>query len=556
MALNPGKDEILFVPLGGAGEIGMNLNVYGHDGKWLIVDCGVTFGDPSLPGVDVMMADPTFVAERRRDLVGMVITHAHEDHVGAVAHLWPRLQCPVYATRFTLAVLRNKLEEVGLGGEVPLHEIPISGSVSLKPFDIELVTMTHSIPEPNGVILRTGAGTVYHTADWKLDPDPLVGPGVDEDRLQALGEEGVLAMVGDSTNATVEGHSRSEGEARASLMELVGTLDNRVVVACFASNVARVQTLAEVAHEHGRAVGLVGRSLRRMTEAARSVGYLKDLPPFLQEDEAMLVPRDSVMLICTGSQGEPRAALPRIAREDHPKVSLEGGDTVIFSSRVIPGNEVLIGRLQNQLVGMGVDVITQDDHFVHVSGHPAREELRKMYGWVRPRIAVPVHGEPHHLDAHADLALSCGADHAPVVYNGDVLRLHPDGPEIAGQVQFGRLALDGNDLIRVDDANLRERAHMLWNGSAVLSVVLDARGRLAAEPQLSAPGILGENDDDYDLMDDVLDDVMDALDEVPLRKRDDEDALIERLRRAVRRSFRARRGKSPSTNVHLLRIGD
>ncbi len=552
----PGNDEILFVPLGGTGEIGMNLNCYGHDGKWLIVDCGVTFGDPLYPGVDVMMADPAFIEAQRDNLVGLLVTHAHEDHVGAVAHLWPRLKCPVYATRFTLAVLNRKLEEVGLAGKVPVHEIPLGGTVDLSPFELDLVTMTHSIPEPNAVVLRTPAGTVFHTADWKLDPDPLIGEATDEAVLRAVGEAGVLAMVGDSTNATVDGHSRSEGEARESLMEFVGTLENRVAVACFASNVARVHTLAEVAHAHGRAVGLVGRSLWRMTEAARATGYLSDLPPFVREDEAMQIPRDSVLLICTGSQGEPRAALSRIAREDHPSITLEDGDNVIFSSRVIPGNEVPIGRLQSQLTGMGLNVVTEKDHFVHVSGHPARDELRKMYEWIRPRIAVPVHGEAPHLNAHAAIARESGTPHAPVIENGDVLRLHPDGPEIVGQVQTGRLALDGTELIRVDDASLRQRNQMLWNGSAVLTVVLDRKGRVAAEPQLSAPGLLGDSDDDYDLMDDVLDDVLDSLTHVDLKARADEDALIERLRRAVRKSFRSRRGKSPTTDVHLVRLED
>lgn len=554
MSLVPGSDEVLFVPLGGTGEIGMNLNVYGHDGKWLIVDCGVTFGDPSIPGVDVMMADPTFITDRRKDLVGIFITHAHEDHVGAVAHLWPRLKCPVYVTSFTAKILKRKLEEAGIAGKVPVNEIPSSGQVQLGPFDLSLVSVTHSIPEPNSLILRTKAGTIFHTGDWKLDPKPMVGEATDEAALIALGEEGVLAMVCDSTNAVVEGHSGSEFDVHESLMELVGTFEQRAVFACFASNVARVQTLSEVAHAHGRAVGLVGRSLWTMTEAARASGYLQDLPPFLREEEAMQMPRDKVMLICTGSQGEARAALPRIARGDHQNVSLDKGDTVIFSSRIIPGNELPIGRLQSQLTSMGVNVLTERDHFIHVSGHPAKDELRQMYAWIKPKIAVPVHGEAPHLDAHAEVAQACGVPHVPVIYNGDVLRLHADGAEICGQVQTGRLAVDGTDLVRVDDPSLRERAHMLWNGSAVLTVVLDRNGKVVAEPQLSAPGLLGDNDDDYDLMDDVLDDVVDALSKVKGKKRDDDDGMIDRLRRVVRKSFRTRRGKSPTTEVHLVRI--
>ncbi|MGB0572010.1 MAG: ribonuclease J [Alphaproteobacteria bacterium] len=552
----PGSDEVLFVPLGGTGEIGMNLNLYGHDGAWMIVDCGVTFGDPLYPGVDVMTADPAFIEDQRDKLAGLLVTHAHEDHVGAVAHLWPRLKCPVYATPFTLAVLRRKLEEAGLAGKVPLHEIPLGGNVSIGPFDLTLVTMTHSIPEPNGLIIKSSVGTILHTGDWKLDPDPLVGDTTDEAVLRAVGDAGVLATIGDSTNATVEGKAGSEAEVRESLQELVGNFTDRVAFACFASNIARVQTVAEVAHAHGRVVGLVGRSLWRMTEAARATGYLRDLPPFVREDEAMLLPRDKVALICTGSQGEPRAALSRIARDDHQNITLDSGDTVIFSSRIIPGNEVPIGRLQNQLTAMGVEVITEKDHFVHVSGHPARDDLRQMYQWIRPSIAVPVHGEAHHLRAHAELARECQVPHVQVIENGDVLRLHPDGPEIAGQVQSGRLAVDGRDLIRLDDSNLRERNHMLWNGAATLTIVVDRNGRVVSEPQLSAQGVLGDTDEDFDLMDDVIDDVLDALSSAKANARRDDEALSEHLRRAVRKSFRARRGKNPSTEVHLVRLDD
>jgi ribonuclease J len=556
MSLVPGPDEVLFVPLGGTGEIGMNLNVYGHEGKWLIIDCGVTFGDPSLPGVDVMMADPTFIEERRRDLVGILITHAHEDHVGAVAHLWPRLRCPVYATAFTAKILRRKLEEAGIASKVKVHEVPLSGNIQLNPFDLTLVSMTHSIPEPTGVIMRTGAGTIYHTGDWKLDDGPMVGGSSDTDALRAVGEAGVLAMIGDSTNAMVDGHSGSEADVHASLMDFVGTMKNRVVFACFASNVARVQTLAEVAHAHGRAVGLVGRSLWTMTEAARETGYLQDLPPFLREEEAMQLPRGTVLMICTGSQGEPRAALPRIARGDHPHVSFDSGDSVVFSSRIIPGNERPIGQMQSMLTSQGINVITERDHFVHVSGHPASDELRQMYEWIKPKIAVPVHGESPHLRAHADIARECGVEHTPMISNGDVLRLSQDGAEICGQVQTGRLAVDGNDLIPITDPSLRERAHMLWNGSAVLTIVMDKKNHLVAEPQLSAPGLLGDNDGDYDLMDDVLDDVIDALSKIKGKKRNNDDATVEQLRRAVRKSFRMRRGKSPTTDVHLVRLED
>src|SRR3954447_22484062 len=369
-------DALYFLPLGGSGEIGMNLNLYGHDGKWLIVDCGVTFGEEEhQPGVDVIMADPAFMVERRDRLLGIFATHGHEDHIGAIPYLWPQLQCPVWATPFTASLLRAKLIEAGLAERVPINIVPMSGRFDIGPFDLELITLTHSIPEPNAVVVRTRVGTVLHTGDWKLDPDPLIGSPTDEDRLRQVGDEGVLAIVCDSTNALRPGSSRSEGELRQSLTELIGRYDGRVAVACFASNVARLTTIAEAARAHDRDVALIGRSLWRMEKAARENGYLDHVPRFLTEDEAGYLPRDKTCLICTGSQGEPRAALARIAREDHPNIVLEEGDVVIFSSRIIPGNEKAIGRLQNALVRLGVEVVTDSDHFVHVSGHPARDEL-------------------------------------------------------------------------------------------------------------------------------------------------------------------------------------
>ncbi|MCZ6454247.1 MAG: ribonuclease J [Alphaproteobacteria bacterium] len=550
----PGKDELLFLPLGGTGEIGMNLNLYGHAGKWLMIDCGVTFGDDNAPGVEVIMPDPDFIERRRDSLVALLLTHAHEDHLGAVPYLWKRLRCPVYATPFTATVLRKKLEEAGLLGEVPLTVIGMSERFEIAPFDLQLITLTHSIPEPNAVVLRTPLGTVLHTGDWKLDPDPLIGDTTDEAALKQLGEDGVLAMIGDSTNALVEGASGSEAEVRDSLLALVGEFKTRVTVACFASNIARVQTIAEVAAAHGRSVVLAGRSLWRITEAARATGYLADIAPFVPEKEAAALPRDKILLISTGSQGEPRAALPRIARDDHPHIKLVENDVVIFSSRIIPGNEVSIGRLQNQLASMGVKVITERDHFVHVSGHPARDELIHMYQWVQPSIAVPVHGEARHLYGHAELARACQVPFTPIIANGDVLRLSPDGPEIVAQVHTGRLAVDGTELIAIEDETLRSRNRMLRNGFAILTLAVDQSGRVLDEPQLSAPGILGDSDSDFDLADDIIDDVLEMISGLPPAQRRDDEALSEQARRVVRRGFRDRRGKNPPTEVHLVRL--
>src|SRR6201984_2536136 len=356
-------NALFFVSLGGAGEIGMNLNLYSYAGDWLILDCGVTFGDDSQPGLEVVMPDPGFIVERRDRLLGIVATHAHEDHIGAIPYLWKQLRCPGWATPFTASLLRAKLVEVGMSDKVRINVVPMSGRFTIGPFDLELITLTHSIPEPNAVALRTPVGTVLHTGDWKFDPDPLIGPIADETALRKLGDEGVLALIGDSTNALRPGTSGSEADLRRSLIDLIGRYDARVAVACFASNVARLETIARAATAHGREGALVGRSLWRIDKAARENGYLADLPRFLTEDEASYIPRDKILLICTGSQGEPRAALARIAREDHPNVTLETGDVVIFSSRIIPGNEKAINRLQNALVRLGVEIVTEEDHF-------------------------------------------------------------------------------------------------------------------------------------------------------------------------------------------------
>ncbi|MDZ4736366.1 MAG: ribonuclease J [Rhodospirillaceae bacterium] len=549
----PGKDELLFLPLGGAGEIGMNLNLYGHDGRWLAIDCGVTFGDDTTPGIDVMMPDPAFIAERRESLVGLVLTHAHEDHLGAVPYLWPRLKCTVYATPFAANVLRRKLKETPLHGKVPIVELPMSGHVSLPPFDLELVTLTHSIPEPNAVVIRTKLGTVLHTGDWKLDPEPLVGPLTDEAALRKLGDEGVLAMVCDSTNALVPGASGSEAEVREGLMKLVAGRTGRVAVACFASNIARLETASVVAAAHNRNAGLVGRSLYKMEEAARETGYLKNLPPFVDEHDLDFLPRDSVLMLCTGSQGEPRSALARIARGQHPHARLEPGDTVIFSSRVIPGNERSIGRLQDDLAKLGVDVITTRDAFVHVSGHPARDELATMYQWVRPKIAVPVHGEHRHMRAHAALAEECQVPQAAVVENGQILRLAPGPAEIIAEVPSGRLVLDGTSLVPLSGELMRARSRLATSGAVIATLVVDRAGKLMTNPQISAHGLVDPGGDNQ-LQERVTEAIREAIEDMDSAGRSNDDALAEAVRRGVRRAVNAAHGKKPMTDIHVVRV--
>ncbi len=546
-------DALYFLPLGGSGEIGMNLNLYGYRGQWLIVDCGVTFGEEEhQPGVDVIMADPAFIVERRDRLLGIVATHAHEDHIGAIPYLWPQLQCPVWATPFTASVLRAKLVEARLAGQVTINTVPMSGRFTIGPFDLELITLTHSIPEPNAVVIRTSAGTVLHTGDWKLDPEPLIGEATDEARLREVGDEGVLAIVCDSTNALKPGHSGSEGDLRHSLTELIGHYDGRVAVACFASNVARLSTIAHAARAHDRDVALVGRSLWRMDKAARENGYLADVPRFLTEDEAGYIPREKILLICTGSQGEPRAALARIAREDHPNVVIEEGDVVIFSSRIIPGNEKAIGRLHNALIRLGIDIVTDDeDHFVHVSGHPYQDELVRMYQMIRPQVAIPVHGEARHLLAHADLARQCQVPEALVIENGAMVRLDSAGATIVEEFAVGRIGSDGKSLLPIGGAVLQQRRRIGSDGSVVATLVVDRRGALAAPPQVSLLGLAEANAEPAAALCDALADAMESL---PVKLRQDDNQLREAARRVLRRALNERFGKRPLIEIQLVRL--
>ncbi len=545
----PGGD-LAFIPLGGTGEIGMNLNVYRCDGALLAVDCGIGFGGPEAPEVETMVPDPAWLVERRERLVGLVITHAHEDHLGAVVHLWPFLRCPVYAGPFASAVLRRKLAEAGLHGEVRLSTLPLGGRFSLPPFDLQFLDVAHSVPEAQALAIRTRHGLVLHTGDWKLDPDPLIGPRTDEAAFARLGEEGVLAMVCDSTNALVEGHSGSEGEVRRNLAAIIRGLKGRVAVTCFATNIARIESIARAATAAGRQVALFGRSLRNAEAAARECGYLRDVPPFVPEEEAGYLPDDSLLLICTGSQGEPRSALAKIAADTHPAIALGEGDTVIFSSRMIPGNERAILRLQDDLARRGCRVMTADDHMVHVSGHPARDEMKRLYGLVRPRYAIPVHGEWRHLSEHAALARSCGADPL-LVEDGDVVRLAPGRPEVVAGVPTGRLAVDNGRLLPLSGGVLAARKRMLFNGLVVASLAVDREGRVLGEPKVSAPGLFeGEDVEPRQLAAEVAR----VIGELPSAQRREDEALREAARSVLRRAVGRRLRKRPNVEVHLLRV--
>ena len=476
------SDELVFAPLGGVGEIGMNLAIYGfgeeHRRQWIAVDFGVAFADDALPGVDLILPDISYLVEQRRNILGLVLTHAHEDHFGAVIDLWPRLKIPIYATPFTAALLQAKCESEPGAPEIPVNIVPLGGRFTLGPFDIELVSMAHSIPESNGLIIRTPLGPVLHTGDWKIDPTPVIGPPTDEAKLRALGDEGCLALIGDSTNAVREGRSPSETDVAKCLAELIRTAPARVAVTTFASNVARLRVVAEAAAACDREVVLVGRAMERISQVARETGYLDGIRDFRSVDIYGHLPPDKVLALCTGSQGEPRAALSRIAQDDHPEVAFSRGDRVILSSRAIPGNEKAVMRVINGLVSQGIEVITDRTHLVHVSGHPRMDELRDMIGWVRPQILLPVHGEPLHMAEHAALARRAGVGQVVQCRDGELLRLAPGGPRKIDEVPAGRLYKDGSLLVRADERTVADRRRLGFAGVVSIALALSDRGEL------------------------------------------------------------------------------
>ncbi len=555
------NDELVFLPLGGSGEIGMNLNAYGFgppdNRKWIVVDIGVTFGrEDMMPGVEIILPDPTFLEEERDNILGIVLTHAHEDHIGALPWLWPRLKAPLYATPFTAALIREKLKERNLLTQVKLTEIPLKGNLTLGPFEIDFVTLTHSIPEPNGLAIRTPLGLVWHTGDWKIDPDPLIGETTDEAKLRAMADEGILAMVCDSTNVFVEGTSGSEADVRDNLTEVIRACKGKVAVTAFASNVARVETVIKAAHACGRTVCLVGRSMHRIVGAAKSVGLLRDAPELIDEDEAGALPPENVLFLCTGSQGEARAALSRIARGDHRNVSLRQGDTVIFSSRMIPGNEVAIHMLYGQFADRGVDVITSDDAHVHVSGHPARDELKQMYQWARPRIAVPVHGERRHLLEHVKLAQSLQVPEAIAPRNGDMIRLAPGPAVIIDEVPAGRLYVDGNSILEADDDALRDRRRLAADGAVSVALAIGAKKHnIAAGPNVTVRGLSMADEEDMEIALEELEEAAEAaFTRLNHSDRAEDEAVQTALVRAVRKAAERLWSKRPLVDVTVLRV--
>lgn len=551
---HPHRDNFVMVPLGGCGEIGMNLTLYGADGRWLMVDCGMTFADETVPGIDLLVPDPSFIEAAAEDLEALVITHAHEDHLGAVHHLWSRFRCPVYATPFAAELLRQKFEEAGIEDEVELHVVRDEGPLRFGPFTVTLIGLTHSTLEMQALAIETRHGTALHTGDWKLDPDPLLGPASNEPALKAWGDKGVTALVCDSTNVFNPGTSGSEAEVRRSLIELVKGRKGRVVVTTFASNIARLESIAMAAKAAGRHFALVGRSLWKFYEAAKQVGYLADMPEPLDDRDAAVLPRDKVLLLCTGCQGEPRGAMARIAADDHPQIALAKGDTVIFSSKIIPGNERTLYRLHNQLALAGIDVITEKDHFVHVSGHPARDELKRMYELVRPAMLVPVHGEGRHLIEQAEYAVKqCGLPASQVVMNGDVLVLAPRGPRIVGEVPSGRLAVDPSGLVLTAAEMVQDRRRLSYNGAAMIVLVVDEASELVEDPRVSLIGV-AEGNNRTELIGEIERALEDALERLNDRRPADDEAIQQAAVRALRKTVRQANGRRPITECEVVRL--
>ena len=552
-------EELVFMALGGLGEIGMNVYLYGFgrpsERQWLMVDLGITFPGDGEPGADIVLPDLRFIVENRKSLLGIVLTHAHEDHIGAVLDLWPSLGVPVYATPFTAGMLRSKFAEYGRKAAIPITEVPLGGRFKTGPFDVEFVTLAHSIPEPSGLAIRTPAGLVFHTGDWKLDATPLVGAAPDEAKLKALGAEGVLAMVCDSTNAMREGRSPSETEVAASLAKLIKAAPRRVAVTTFASNVARIKAVSDAARAAGRKVLVAGRALHRIISVAIDTGYLPVNFSYLDQQMFYDLPADKVLVLCTGSQGEPRAAIARIAEDEHPDVSLDQGDVIIFSSRTIPGNEKAVSKVQNALARRGVDIITDNEALVHVTGHPRRDELKQMYAWMQPAISVPMHGEARHLREHAKLARQAGVRETFVMTDGDMLKLWPGPAGVIDQAPVGRLYRDGNLIVPDADGPVKARRKLSFAGLVVVSMVFSRRGEILGEPQIVLEGVPLARADGEPMSDAVLDAIDGTLRSIPPARHKDVELMRDAVQRAVRGAINEAWGKKPIVKVLVSVVG-
>ena len=551
------KKELLFCPLGGAGEIGANMNLYGYGNRgehnWIMVDIGVTFADDTLPGIDLIYPDPGFIVEKKDNLLGIIVTHAHEDHIGAIAHLWPKLKCKIYATPFTAVLIKEKFKEKNVDIDNHIRIVQLNGIIDLDPFRIEYVSMTHSILEPNGLKIKTPAGVVLHTGDWKIDENPMVGKNIDIDKLKQIGNEGVLAMVCDSTNIFTVGRSGSEETVRRSLLKIMERLKKRIVITSFASNVARMETIFYCAEKTGRQISLVGRSMHRIFKAAKQCGYLKDIIDPIDPREAKNISREKIIYLCTGSQGEPMGAMMRISSYTHPDVFVEKGDTVIFSSKIIPGNEKKLYKLHNQLVKDGIEVISEENEFVHVSGHPNRDEMKDMYSWIKPKCVIPVHGEHRHLMEHISFAKEMQVPHPVLVENGDIVKIFPgDKPEVYDKAPSGRLYLDGNISVHEDSQSIKDRKNLSSNGYLEVTLLITSKGNIHDNPILSFRGLPIYEEDEFTYgLENVIEKITKSF---KIGSRKQEHNLIDALKIACRKFTKEKTGKKPYTNINLVNI--
>ena len=551
------KDELLFCPLGGSGEIGMNMNLFAYgkpeNQKWIIVDVGVTFADDTVPGVDIIYPDPGFIIDKKDDLLGIVLTHAHEDHIGAIAHVWPKLKCKIYATPFTSVLIIEKFKEKKIDITGYLKIVELNSTINLDPFKIEFVTLTHSILEPNGLRIQTPVGNILHTGDWKCDPDPLIGGNINSERLKEIGNEGVLAMICDSTNVFSAGRAGSELDVRKNLLKVFQRLKKRIIVTSFASNVARMESVFYCAEQTGRHISLVGRSMHRIFKAARQCGYLKNVIDPVDPRDAKNISREKIVYLCTGSQGEPMGAMNRIVKYTHPDVFIERNDAVIFSSKIIPGNEKKLYKLHNNLVKEGIEVVSEDNEYIHVSGHPNREDLRDMYNWVKPKAVIPVHGEHRHMIEHIEFAKEMQVKYPVQVENGDIVKLYPgEKPEVYDKAPSGRVYLDGNVPVEEDSKSIKERRNISSNGFLEATIMITPKGNIHNKPLVTFRGLpVYENDDFIYGLEEEIERTVKTF---SLNNTKQQDNLIDALKITCRKFSKEKTGKKPLTNINLVRI--
>jgi len=551
------NEELIFCPLGGSGEIGGNMNLYAYgtdsNKKWIIVDTGVSFADDSVPGIDLIYPDPGYIIDKKNDLLGIVLTHAHEDHIGAISHIWPDLKCNIYATPFTSVLIKEKFKEKKIDISKNLKVVKLNGSLKLGPFSIEFISLTHSILEPNGLSINTPVGNILHTGDWKIDPNPLIGEKINQKKLKEIGESKVLAMICDSTNIFYPGRAGSESDVRQSLLKIMSLKSKRIVVTSFASNVARMESIFYCAEKIGRNVSLVGRSMNRIFNAARQCGYLKNIKEPIDPRTAKKLPREKIIYLCTGSQGEPMGAMKRIIKDIHPDVFIEKGDTVIFSSKIIPGNEKKLYSLHNDIVKKDVELITEENDFVHVSGHPNREDLKDMYNWVKPNSIIPVHGEHRHMSEHIKFANEMQIPHALRIQDGDIVRIFPGKhPQIVDKAPSGRMYLDGNIPVGENSHSIKERRNLSLNGYLEITLILNNSGKLS-KPIISFKGI-PENSFDDQIIFEMEDQIFNTCKTFSMKNKKQEKNLIETIKQNCRKIIKDKTGKKPFTNINIARL--